>query len=108
MSLSTPRILPEHLHNFVESNRLTPNTIRVLGMVASLRGDYATITCGNHGDISVILNRDTHIQVGSMVDIVGKVVEVEGVRHDIHTCLDGAACSSDGYGISMLTLTHRI
>lgn len=81
MSFSTPRILPEHLHNFVESNRSTPNTIRVLGTVASLRGDYATITCGNHGDISVILNRDTHIQVGRMVDIVGKVVDVEGVSY---------------------------
>ncbi|KAI5297592.1 hypothetical protein KEM55_004492 [Ascosphaera atra] len=78
MALSTPRILPEHLQNFVDSNRSTPNTVRVLGQVASVRGEQATITCGSHGDITVILNRDTHIQVGRMVDIVGKVVDIEG------------------------------
>lgn len=79
MSLSTPRILPEHLHNFTSSNRSTPNTVRILGTVSSVRGEHATISCGSHGDVTVVLNRDTHIQVGRVVDIVGKVIDIEGV-----------------------------
>ncbi|KAI5302750.1 hypothetical protein KEM56_000394 [Ascosphaera pollenicola] len=79
MSLSTPRILPDHLHNFTTSNRSTPNTVRILGTVSSVRGDHATITCGSHGDVTVVLNRDTHIQIGRVVDIVGKVVDIDGV-----------------------------
>ncbi|KZZ86754.1 Replication factor A protein 3 [Ascosphaera apis ARSEF 7405] len=78
MSLSTPRILPEHLHNFTSSNRSTPNTVRILGTVSSVRGEHATISCGSHGDVTVVLNRDTHIQVGRVVDIVGKVIDIEG------------------------------
>ncbi|KAI5287613.1 hypothetical protein KEM54_005870 [Ascosphaera aggregata] len=78
MSSSTPRVLPEHLHNFVESNRSTPNTVRLLGTVSSVRGDQATISCGSHGDINVILNRDTQVQIGRCVDIVGRVVDIDG------------------------------
>ena len=50
-----------------------------MGAVSALRGEYATITCGNHGDVNLVLNRDSHLQMGRMVDVVGKVVEADGV-----------------------------
>ncbi|KKZ63606.1 hypothetical protein EMCG_02047 [[Emmonsia] crescens] len=79
MSLSTPRLLPEHLHAFVPGpSHSGPSTIRILGAVTALHGDHATITCGNHGDVTLILNREAHLQVGRMVDVVGKVTQVEG------------------------------
>lgn len=81
MALVTPRLLPEHLHAFVAGpNNRAPNTVRLLASVTAIRGDYATVTCGDHGDVGIILNRDTHIQVGRMVDLVGRVVEMDGVR----------------------------
>lgn len=82
MSLVTPRILPEYLQQFYSSGPTSgrmPSAVRILGKVSSLRGEYATITCGDHGDITLILNRDSHLQMDRMVDVVGKVVEVEGV-----------------------------
>ncbi|PGH11256.1 hypothetical protein AJ79_04991 [Helicocarpus griseus UAMH5409] len=79
MSLSTPRLLPEHLHAFVPGpSHPGPNTIRILGTVTSLRGEHATITCGSHGDVTLILNRESHLQMGRMVDVVGRVTQVEG------------------------------
>ncbi|EFR04633.1 hypothetical protein MGYG_07640 [Nannizzia gypsea CBS 118893] len=81
MSLVTPRILPEYLQQFYSSGPTSgrmPSAVRILGRVSSLRGEYATITCGDHGDITLILNRDSHLQMDRMVDVVGKVVEVEG------------------------------
>jgi Replication factor A protein 3 len=86
MSLQTPRILPAHLHAFVASSssstggsnsRNTPRAVRVLGTVSALRGETAMITCGNHGDIVLRLNPDSHLQMGHMVEVIGKVVEVE-------------------------------
>ncbi|EEH40484.1 hypothetical protein PAAG_02539 [Paracoccidioides lutzii Pb01] len=79
MSLSTPRLLPEHLHAFVPGpSHQGPTTIRILGTVSALRGEYATITCGSHGDVTLILNRESHVQLGRMVDVVGRVTQVEG------------------------------
>jgi hypothetical protein len=80
MSLPTPRLLPEHLHAFLNPSRPGTGqpTIRILGAVSSLRGETATITCGTHGDVNLILNRDSHLQMGRMVDVVGKLVEGEG------------------------------
>lgn len=85
MSLPTPRLLPEHLHAFLNPGTTVgastgARTVRILGAVSALRGEYATITCGNHGDVNLVLNRDSHLQMGRMVDVVGKVVEAEGVR----------------------------
>ncbi|KAL1956021.1 hypothetical protein VTO42DRAFT_7836 [Malbranchea cinnamomea] len=82
MSLPTPRLLPEHLHAFLNPGTAlgstSARTVRILGTVTALRGEYATITCGNHGDVTLVLNRDSHLQMGRMVDVVGKVIEVDG------------------------------
>ncbi|EAS28089.3 ssDNA binding protein Ssb3 [Coccidioides immitis RS] len=79
MALTTPRILPEHLHAFLPSatNR-TPNPVRIFGSVAKLHGETATLSCPDHGQVTLLLNRDSHLQIGRMVDVVGKVVEHEG------------------------------
>ncbi|RAK99485.1 putative ssDNA binding protein Ssb3 [Aspergillus ibericus CBS 121593] len=85
MSLQTPRILPSHLHAFHSSSTSTntsgprsSHTVRILGTVTALRGDTATITCGNHGDVTLILKPDSHLQMGKLVEIVGKVADLEG------------------------------
>lgn len=79
MSLSTPRLLPEHLHAFAPSPHKPARTIRILGTVSSLRGEQASISCGTHGEVTLVLSRDSHIQMGKVVDVIGKVVEVDGV-----------------------------
>ncbi|PLN76682.1 replication factor A protein 3 [Aspergillus taichungensis] len=81
MSLQTPRILPSHLHAFHPNTANGPrstNTVRLLGTVTSLRGDTATITCGNHGDVTMLLKPDAHLQMGRLVEVLGKVVDLEG------------------------------
>jgi len=80
MSLQTPRVLPAHLHAFHPSSagpRQT-QTVRLLGTVTALRGDTATITCGNHGDVTLVLKPDSHLQMGKLVEVVGKVVDLPG------------------------------
>lgn len=80
MSLQTPRVLPAHLHAFHPSSagaRQT-QTVRLLGTVSALRGDTATITCGNHGDVTLVLKPDSHLQMGKLVEVVGKVVDLPG------------------------------
>lgn len=86
MSLQTPRILPSHLNAFHPSSagRLSTHTIRILGTVSSLRGDTATITCGNNGDVTLILKPDSHLQMGKLIEVVGKVADLEGGQ----VCLD--------------------
>lgn len=81
MSLQTPRVLPSHLHAFNPSTSgpRSPPPVRLLGTVTALHGDTATITCGNHGDVTLILKPDSHLQMGKLVEVVGKVAEVEGV-----------------------------
>lgn len=80
MSLQTPRVLPAHLHAFHPSSagQRSTNTVRLLGTVSALRGDTATLTCGNHGDVTLILKPDSHLQMGKLVEIVGKVADLEG------------------------------
>ncbi|KAE8144948.1 replication factor A protein 3 [Aspergillus avenaceus] len=85
MSLQTPRVLPAHLHAFHPSNASAhvTNTVRILGTVTALRGDTATITCGNNGDVTLILKPDSHLQMGRLVEVVGKVADVDqglGIR----------------------------
>ncbi|OJI95992.1 hypothetical protein ASPVEDRAFT_120362 [Aspergillus versicolor CBS 583.65] len=80
MSLQTPRILPSHLHAFnpaTSTSRSAP-PVRLLGTVTSLCGDTATITCGSHGEVTLILKPDSHLQMGKLVEVVGKVAEMEG------------------------------
>ncbi|KAL4746122.1 hypothetical protein BDW72DRAFT_41698 [Aspergillus terricola var. indicus] len=80
MSLQTPRILPSHLHAFNPSTSgpRSPPPVRLLGTVTALRGDTATITCGAHGDVTLILKPDSHLQMGKLVEVVGKVAEIDG------------------------------
>jgi uncharacterized transporter YbjL len=82
MSLQTPRVLPSHLHAFHPSSdsstRAATQTVRLLGTVTALRGETATITCGTHGDVTLLLKPDSHLQMGKLVEVVGKVTELEG------------------------------
>ncbi|OJJ51015.1 hypothetical protein ASPZODRAFT_54789 [Penicilliopsis zonata CBS 506.65] len=81
MSLQTPRVLPAHLHAFHPSSATGPratHTVRLLGTVTALRGDTATITCGNNGDVTLLLKPDSHLQMGKLIEVVGKVVDLEG------------------------------
>ncbi|KAJ5909110.1 hypothetical protein N7495_001792 [Penicillium taxi] len=78
MSLQTPRILPAHLHAFhPSSGKSSTHTIRILGTVSALHSDTATITCGNNGDVTLILKPDSHLQMGKLVEVVGKVADLE-------------------------------
>jgi hypothetical protein len=81
MSLQTPRVLPSHLQSFHPSTangaRAT-NTVRLLGTVSALRGDTATLTCGNNGDVTLVLQPSSHLQMGKLVEVVGKVTDLDG------------------------------
>lgn len=72
MSLQTPRILPTHLHAF------PAKTVRILGTISALRGETATMTCGSNGDVTLALKSDSHLQMGRLVEVVGKVAELDG------------------------------
>lgn len=63
--LSTPRLTSPYLDNF------TSRTIRLTGKVTQLRGETATLD--SDGAVTAHLNRDAHLTVGNMVEIVGKV-----------------------------------
>ena len=80
MSLQTPRVLPAHLHAFHPSSAgaRSTHTIRLLGTVSALHGDTATITCGGNGDVTLVLRPDSHLQMGKLVEVVGKVMDLEG------------------------------
>ncbi|KAB8296191.1 hypothetical protein EYC80_008974 [Monilinia laxa] len=62
---TTPRITSSYLNSF------TSRTVRIVGKVTQLRGENATIDCD--GAVTVLLNRDSHLQVGNAIEIVGKV-----------------------------------
>jgi Replication factor A protein 3 len=80
MSLQTPRVLPSHLQAFHPSSggHQRINTVRILGTVTALRGDTAVVTCGSHGDVTLLLQPDSHLQMGKLFEIVGKVVQLDG------------------------------
>ncbi|RAL14625.1 putative ssDNA binding protein Ssb3 [Aspergillus homomorphus CBS 101889] len=75
MSLQTPRVLPAHLHAFHTSSSTKHHTVRILGTVSALRGDTATITCGAD-EVTLILKPDSHLQMGKLVEIIGKVTDL--------------------------------
>jgi hypothetical protein len=80
MSLQTPRILPSHLHAFHPSSSVGSNTtytVRILGTVTALHGSTGTLTCGTNGDVTLILKSDARLQVGKLVEVVGKVTDLE-------------------------------
>lgn len=69
---TTPRILSPHLSTFAH------RTVRLLGTVTSLHGEAATIDCG--GEITLILNRDSHLIIGHAFEVLGKVNEDLSVK----------------------------
>lgn len=97
MSLQTPRILPSHLHAFHPSST-SSNTVRVLGTVTALHGDSGTLTCGNNGDVTLILKSDARLQVGKLVEVVGKVADLEGGQ----VCF-GLTFIPEGDGLDLLS-----
>ncbi|KAJ5782396.1 hypothetical protein N7457_004170 [Penicillium paradoxum] len=79
MSLQTPRILPTHLQAFHPNNTGSHTyTVRLLGTVTALHGSTGTLTCGTSGDATLILKSDARLQVGKLVEVVGKVADLEG------------------------------
>ncbi|EPQ64081.1 Bgt-2744 [Blumeria graminis f. sp. tritici] len=70
--ISTPRINSTHLDNF------TGRTIRLLGTVMQLRGETAILDC--IGNVTLQLNRDSHLTVGHVFEIVGRVNQDLSVR----------------------------
>lgn len=97
MSLQTPRILPSHLNAFHPSSagQRSTHTIRILGTVSSLRGDMATITCGNNGDVTLILKPDSHLQMGKLIEVVGKVADLEGGQVCLDRYMDHSSFAND-------------
>ncbi|TGO58482.1 hypothetical protein BCON_0054g00120 [Botryotinia convoluta] len=87
---TTPRITSPYLNSF------TSRTVRMVGKVTQLRGDEATIE--SDGVVTVILNRDSHLQVGNAVEIVGKVNQDLSVKvlkaTDFGTNFDFAAMNA--------------
>ncbi|KAL6248383.1 hypothetical protein RBB50_004638 [Rhinocladiella similis] len=75
-TMSSPRILPSHLHAFAPGSA-NGNTVRVLGQITTVSGEQATLTCGSDA-VTVLLSRDSHVSVGSMFEIVGKVINLDG------------------------------
>ncbi|KIV93362.1 hypothetical protein PV10_04579 [Exophiala mesophila] len=74
-SMSTPRILPAHLHAFAPGS--ATGTVRMLGTITTVSGDQATLTCGSDA-VTILLNRDNHLSVNSLYEIVGKVINLDG------------------------------
>ncbi|KAI5924686.1 replication factor A protein 3-domain-containing protein [Camillea tinctor] len=64
-AVSTPRISAAMIDAFVGQN------VMVVGKVVQLRGDSAAIDAG--GQITAILNRESHLMAGNGAQIIGKV-----------------------------------
>ncbi|OJK01682.1 hypothetical protein ASPACDRAFT_116630 [Aspergillus aculeatus ATCC 16872] len=113
MSLQTPRVLPAHLHAFHPSSSTTSkHTVRILGTVSALRGDTATLTCGSSGDVTIILKPDSHLQMGKLVEVIGKVTDLNeggvGIRLLGVTDLgDPADCDYKIYE-QVVNATHKL
>ncbi|KIW60437.1 hypothetical protein PV05_00652 [Exophiala xenobiotica] len=75
-NMASPRILPSHLHAFAPGTA-NGNTVRMLGQITTVSGDQATLTCGSDA-VTILLSRESHVSVGSMFEIVGKVVNLDG------------------------------
>ncbi|RDW63061.1 putative ssDNA binding protein Ssb3 [Aspergillus mulundensis] len=112
MSLQTPRVLPSHLHAFSPSGPRSAPPVRLLGTVSALRGDTATITCGTHGDVTLILKPDSHLQMGKLVEVVGKVAEMPegGLGIRVLATTDWGNPASCDYKIyeKVVDVTHRL
>ncbi|KAF5014394.1 hypothetical protein F66182_14636 [Fusarium sp. NRRL 66182] len=114
MSIQTPRILPSHLQAFHSSSggNQRVNTVRILGIVSALHGETASITCGNHGDVTLLLKSDSHLQMGKLVEVVGKVTELgggQGLGINVLATTDWETPSNFDYKIyeQVVEVTHR-
>lgn len=78
-SMQTPRILPQHLKAFhpSQAGEHTSYTVRLLGTVTALYGGEGTLSCGNTGDVTLILKSGEHLQTGKLYEVIGKVSELE-------------------------------
>lgn len=78
-SLQTPRILPQHLQAFhpSQAGEHTSYTVRLLGTVTALYGGGGTLSCGNSGDVTLILKTEGRLQIGKLFEVIGKVSELE-------------------------------
>ncbi|KAL2203344.1 replication factor A protein 3 [Sarocladium strictum] len=63
--LSTPRINARYLDSF------TGKLVMIWGKVTQLRGEQATID--SDGAVNVLLNRESHLANGNIVQVIGKV-----------------------------------
>ncbi|KAB5575633.1 replication factor A protein 3 [Coniochaeta sp. 2T2.1] len=62
---ATPRVTSQYLDNYVGRN------VMVVGKVVQLRGDTAVVDAD--GNVTAHLNRDSHLQMGSGAQLIGKV-----------------------------------
>ncbi|SPO06880.1 related to single-stranded DNA binding protein 12k chain [Cephalotrichum gorgonifer] len=62
---STPRITAQYLDSFAGQN------VMVVGKIVQLRGDSAIMDSA--GNITLNLNRESHLVNGSMAEVIGKV-----------------------------------
>ncbi|KIN04258.1 hypothetical protein OIDMADRAFT_118186 [Oidiodendron maius Zn] len=65
MTEQTPRINSLYLEAF------TGQTVMITGKVSQIRGETAVIDA--NGEVTVLLNRESHLRPGTAVEIVGKV-----------------------------------
>ncbi|KAM0698293.1 hypothetical protein Q7P36_001759 [Cladosporium allicinum] len=99
MSEATPRITAPYLEQF------SHQTVRILGKVRQIRGEQATIDAG--GQVSVFLNRDSHLQLNHAVEIIGKVQNDLSVRVMASTDL-GPESGIDFNAVeAVVDVTHR-
>ncbi|RKF58471.1 Replication factor A protein 3, partial [Erysiphe neolycopersici] len=68
----TPRITSSHLDSF------TNRTVRLLGKVMQLRGDTAIVD--SDGNVTLHLNREAHLTVGHIFEVIGKVNQDLSIR----------------------------
>ncbi|KAK8220068.1 hypothetical protein M8818_000484 [Zalaria obscura] len=97
MSEATPRITAPYLEQF------SHQTVRILGKVTQLRGEQATIDAG--GQITLHLNRDSHLTVDHAVEVIGKVQNDLSVRVLVST--DFGTGIDFGIADAVVDATHR-
>ncbi|KAK7751686.1 hypothetical protein SLS62_006347 [Diatrype stigma] len=95
--VSTPRISGRIIDGFVGRN------VMIVGKVLQLRGDSAIIE--SEGQITAMLNRDTHLAPGNGAQIIGKVNPDLSVK--VLSSLDlGNNVDYQGYQ-AVVEVTHR-
>ncbi|QIW94973.1 hypothetical protein AMS68_000491 [Peltaster fructicola] len=99
MSETTPRISAQYLEQF------SHKSVRLIGKVGELRGDEATIDAG--GNVKLHLSRDSHLQLGHAVEVIGKVQNDLSVRVLLSTDLGPASAIDFNAVEAVVDATHR-